>query len=198
MHRLPTKLKVIVSIPRARIIAIIMAALIVIFGLGGALVLPIWLKSFATEKIELATGRKASIGSLHINPFALSVTVTDFKLFEADGQTAAIAIGETYVNASIASLFKRAIILDEIRITQPILSLTRFTTERFSFSDIVDHMAASPKSDHTREVRFSLNNIQLIDGNVEFDDRVSGKHHHIEQLNFGLPFISDLPHDVDI
>ncbi|HWU67403.1 MAG TPA: DUF748 domain-containing protein [Stenotrophobium sp.] len=172
---------------------------IAVYGVAGHWLLPLWLKSFVPRQIQQATGRAASIGQIAINPFALTVRVDGLTVFGPDGHTPAARIGELYADLSLSSLIHRALVIDEIRIQHPQLAFARLTPERFSYSDIVDRLRNAPKSSGTSQpIHFAFYNIQLTDGQVDFDDHVSGRQHHIEQLQFSLPFISDLAHKVQI
>ncbi len=72
----------------------------------------------------------------------------------------------------------------------------RLEPQRFSFSDIVDKLAAQPKSDSP--TRFSLNNIEVDGGTIDVDDRVTDRKHRVDDLRIALPFVSNLPYDATI
>ncbi len=179
-----------------RNVAIGLATFLVIVGVVGTFVAPGIVKSLAVNAVAEQLGRKATIASVELNPYSLSATIADFKLFEPDGTTVAAQIDELVADVSSASLFKRALVLDELRITRPHLSVARIAPQRFSFSDIVDRILAKPRSDSP--FLFSLNNIRLEGGAIDFDDHVTGKKHRIDNLRIGVPFISNLPYDTDI
>ena len=176
--------------------AIVLVVLIVVIGIAGFFIAPGIVKSVAVNAIAEQLGRKATIGSVKLNPYLLSATIDDFKLYEPDGKTIAAQIDEVVADVSSASLFKRALVFDELRITRPHLSIARLAPQRFSFSDIVDKILAKPKSESP--FLFSLNNIRLEGGAIAFDDRVTGRKHLIDNLRVGMPFISNLPYDTDL
>ena len=178
-----------------RNVAIGLAAFLVIVGVVGTFVAPGIVKSLAANAVAEQLGRKATIASVELNPYSLSATIADFKLFEPDGTTVAAQIDELVADVSSASIFKRALVLDELRITRPHLSVARIAPQRFSFSDIVDRILAKPSDS---PFIFSLNNIRLEGGAIDFDDHVTGKKHRIDNLRIGVPFISNLPYDTDI
>ena len=180
----------------ARNLAVGLALVLVIFGVVGYFVAPGLIKSTAEKQIAEQTGRRAAIGAIDISPYRLSATIRDFKLYEIDGTTPAAQIDTLLVNVSSSSLFKRALVFDQIKVTHPQLAVTRFEAQRFSFSDIVDKILAKPKTDD--EVRFSLNNIEVENGSLQFDDRVTGRKHVVDEVRFGVPFLSNLPYDTDI
>jgi uncharacterized protein involved in outer membrane biogenesis len=176
--------------------AMVLVVLFVLFGVVGFLVAPGIVRDVAEKQIAEQTGRRATIGSLKLNPYVLSATIGDLKLFEPDGTTVAVQVDEVFANVSSASLFRHALVLDALRVTRPKISIVRFEAQRFNFSDIVDRIVAQPKSDSA--FRFSLNNIELDDGHIAFDDRVTSRKHVVEHIDLGLPFVSNLPYDTDV
>ena len=41
-------------------------------------------------------------------------------------------------------------------------------------------------------MRFAVSNIQIRDGDVQFDDQLLGEHHKVEHINVNVPFIANL------
>ncbi len=184
------------SIRIARNVAIGLVALLIVVGVVGFFVAPGLVRSVAEQQILEQTGRRAAIGSVKLNPYTLSATLGDFKVFEVDGSTVAVQVDELVANVSSASLFKRALVFDELRVAGPHLRFARLDAQHYSFSDVVDRLLAKPKTDST--FHFSVNNIRIDGGTIDFDDRVTGRKHRIEGLRVGIPFISNLPYDTDI
>ncbi len=176
--------------------AIVLAVLLVLYGAVGFLIAPDVVKNIAEKQIAEQTGRKATIGAVKLNPFALSATIDDFKLYESDGTTVAAQVDEIFANVSSASLYRRALVLDALRVTRPQISIVRLEPQRYSFSDIVDRILAKPKSNTT--LPYSLNNIEFDDGSITLDDRVTGRKHVVDHIAIGLPFLSDLPYATEI
>ena len=57
------------------------------FALIGFLVVPPIAKHVAQKQLSELLGRKVTIARLRVNPFALSVTIGDFQIAEADQTT---------------------------------------------------------------------------------------------------------------
>ena len=178
-----------------RVAAAVVAVVAIAFA-AGLVVAPDLIRTTAEEQIATQLGRKATIGRVRLNPFALAATIEDFKLYEEDGTSVAVTVESLFADVSSASLFKRALVLDRLRVTRPTVRITRLAPERFSFSDVLDRLAAKPKSDGP--LPFSLNNIELDDGAVDVDDRVTGRRHRIDGVRIALPFLSNLPYDTAI
>ena len=181
----------------ATIVAAVGAAIVLgVVGVVGFFVAPGLVQSLAERQIAEQLGRKATLGKVRLNPYRLSATIDDFKLYEADGTSIAVEVGTLFANVSSTSLLKRALVLDELRVTSPTIHVTRLAPQRFNFSDIVDKLASKPKSD--TPFLFSLNNIQVDGGTVDVDDRVTGRKHVVDGIRVALPFISNLPYDTTI
>jgi len=172
--------------------------LLLLLALASWLALPSLVKKIAIEQTQEKIGRKLDIGELSFNPFLLALRVHDVTLYEPDQKTAAFSAKELVVNASSTSVLRLAAILDEIQLVEPKVHVVRLNAEgigRYNFSDIIDRVLAMPKSEG--QTLFSLANVQLQNGAILFDDRVSGKTIDIRSLNIGVPFVSNLPRNID-
>jgi len=137
-------------------------------------------------------GRKIAIGDVNFNPFILALKVSDFVLYEPDQTTPAFSAKSLTVNASSTSLFRLAAVLDEVKLESPNLHVVRLSADgigRYNFSDIIDRILAMPKTEGSTS--FSLSNVQLQNGAIVFDDKVTGKQIDIKALNIGVPVVSN-------
>ena len=87
---------------------------------------------------------------------------------------------------------------------EPKVAIVREAATHFNFSDIIQRIAQmsankveSPAAE-SGWPHFSLNNLVLQDGALTLDDAVTGRHHVIDQLEIGLPFISAFGYATDI
>jgi hypothetical protein len=79
----------------------------------------------------------------------------------------------------------------------PALKVVRLPDGSFNFSDLIDEFMAAPPSDDPTPA-FSVNNIQISGGKLEFDDQLLGEKHLISEVDITLPFVSSLPSSVEI
>ena len=105
---------------------------------------------------------------------------------------------ELFVNLSSASIFKLAAVVDEVRLQGLRLAVSRVAEGRYDISDLLDEWMKPKDEPDTGTPRFSVNNIQLINGKIIFDDQPKGKVHTISDINLALPFVSSLPYQVEI
>jgi hypothetical protein len=173
------------------------AALLVATILFIVLILPGIIRNMAVERIEQATGRKASIAGITLNPFTWSAEVTGFRLAEKDGKRVFASFSSARVKVSPASISKRALIVSKLRITSPYLHLVRTAPNAFNFSDLV------PKKKKPAEGEtfpFSINNIEIGNGSIDFHDLAAAKptEHSVRHMELSVPFISTIPYLADI
>ena len=160
--------------------------------------LPGIVKRIAAEQVQQQIGRKLDMADIRFSPFKLALTIEGLTLYDADQRTPAVKVKELVLNLSLASLFRQALIVDEVRLTEPYVHIVRTPGEgygRYNFSDILEKIAAMPKSEST--ARFSLANLQLANGRIEIDDKVVNEQFKIEALQIGVPFVSNFPNQVE-
>ena len=170
------------------------------FALISWLIVPPLTKHLVEEQIQTQIGRKATIDKIDFNPFTFTLTVSNFTLYEPNKITPALSAKSLLLNTSWGSLLHLAPVINEIKLVNPDVHLIRTSAQsvgRYNFSDIIDRILAMPKDKDTKPTLFSIANIQLINGNIKFDDQVTNKQINIQALNIGLPFISNFPNKVD-
>ncbi|MDO8652355.1 MAG: DUF748 domain-containing protein [Undibacterium sp.] len=162
------------------------------------LILPSYVKRLATEQVQQQLGRKLEITEISFSPLTLNLKASGVTLFEPDQKTPALSLKSAVLNLSLTSLWHAALVMDEIQLEQPVLHLVRTSVNgygRYNFSDIVDRVVAMPKS--AAPFLFSLANVQVQSGSIQFDDQVSGKQFQVDALSLGLPFVSNFPTSVN-
>ncbi|HEY4091407.1 MAG TPA: DUF748 domain-containing protein [Luteibacter sp.] len=183
---------------RTRRIALGLAIALVLFALLGFLAAPSLIRSQIASRASAALGRQVTVGDVSLNPFTLRLTLERLHIAEADGKSAFLDVGRVTANASWASLFRAAPILDELRVDSPRVHLQRTAPQRFNFTDIIERFTSQPATPDSSPARFALSNIAIHDGQVDFDDRVLDAAHRVDHLELGIPFIANLPSDTDI
>lgn len=173
-------------------ILIAVIALTVLIAVTGFLILPAVLKPVVTKKITEALRREAVVDRIKINPFALSATITGFKLADPGQKTQFVAFDELHVNvAFLTSIFRRALILEELRLDKPYISITRNKDGTYNFSDLLPQ-SEPEKEKPAKPFLFSLNDIQITQGNIDFRDLPNKTNHTIRELRVAIPFLSNI------
>ena len=168
-------------------------------GVIGGLAAPPLVKSILVDKLSQRLHRSVAIEGLHINPYTLTVTVSGFSMRDRDGAEALLRFDELFINVSAASLWHRAPVVEELRLKAPQLKLARLAAKRYNVSDLIEEFSQPDRQPDVDgpPARFSVNNIQIIDGRIEFDDKPYEKKHVADAINVTLPFISSLPYFAD-
>lgn len=170
--------------------------LVVLFGAFGYLFLPGIIKSQAEQLIAAKLHRVMSIEKIEVSPYALAVTVHGLKLMEPDGAAVFAAFDELRVNVSAETFYRLAPVVHELRLTNPYAHLVRTDTHHYNIDDIIALILSQPTS--REPARFSVQNIQVDGGRIDFEDRPEKTTHKVTDLKLGIPFISSLPSQVAI
>jgi len=181
--------------PRTRKIAIWIVLILVAIGVIFGLALPPLIRGRVAAALSDKLHRQVSIEQIRINPYAMSVTVRGFLMNERQSSAPALSFDELYVNLEMRSIFRLAPVVKEIHLVKPYISLIRNEDLKYNFQDLIEEFTSGPPGPTPR---FSLNNIEIIDGKIDFDDRPEQTKHTISQIKIGVPFISSLPSQVEI
>jgi uncharacterized protein involved in outer membrane biogenesis len=178
--------------PRARRIGLGLLIFFVLFTIIGFFVAPPILKSVLTTQLSAALHRTVAIGSISFNPYTLSVKTRGLKISERKGAGTFVTCDEIFLNLESFSIFRLAPVLKEVRLTKPYARIVRNKDLTYNFSDLI------PKSDPNKPTpKFSLNNITIKDGSIDFLDEPKATNHTIKELRVGFPFLSSMPSHVE-
>jgi Domain of Unknown Function (DUF748) len=183
---------------RVRKALLILAIVLVIFGLLGFLAAPSIIRSQIETRASAALQRPVTLGAVRLNPYTLRLELDQLHIADRDGKSAFVDIDQVVANASWASLFRLAPVLDELTLQRPRIRIARTADQQFNFSDIIDRLNAKPSDPNAPPARFALSNISVHNGDIQFDDQAMKANHHVEQLELGIPFIANLPSDTDV
>ncbi|AOK50764.1 AsmA family protein [Burkholderia sp. MSMB617WGS] len=164
-----------------------------VFGLLGFFAAPPLIRHVAEQQLSQQLDRPATIARIAFNPYTLRLEADGVHVGERGGQGDFVDIGKLVVRASWSSLARLAPIVDEVRLDQPRLRIVRYDAQRFNFTDLVDKFSKPSPQPSTKPARFSVSNIQVNDGRIDFDDRVLNAKHVVDQWSLGVPFIATLP-----
>lgn len=188
---------------RAKTIALWVLGLFVAFILFGFFAAPPLIKNYLINQASEQLGRKVSVGKVRVNPFTLVVEVENLLVNEPKSSARFVAFDKLRLDVEMTSLFRRAPVLREITLTSPYVSIIRLDGERYNFSDLIDKFAPPTppkpaKKEEEAPARFSLNNIRLSNGAIDFDDRPKKTKHAVREMQVAIPFISNLPNKIEI
>ncbi|CAN7651416.1 DUF748 domain-containing protein [Trinickia sp. LjRoot230] len=191
------KLRDVVRSARLRRVAIIVAACIALFGLAGFFAAPPLIRHIAEQQLASALGRPAKIERVRLNPYALRLEAERIRIGEKEGTSEFLSAERLVVRLSWLTLLRFAPIVDEVKLDSPRATIVRYDAQRFNFTDLVEKFS-KPSKPQAGPTLFSVSNIGIENGRIDFDDRLLGMHHAVDQLSLGVPFVATLPSKTNI
>ncbi len=180
--------------PKLRTVFIWVVALFIFFTIAGFFAVPPLLKHLLIKNLSTELNRDVSIIKIKVNPYDLTITVSGFAVKEKGTAEVFLSFEELFANVQAISIFKRAIVVSEIRLTKPFARIIREEDGSYNFNDLIEKFtretAASEKK--SQPMQFSINNISIINGSADFLDAPKEVFHEITDLNLSVPFVSNI------
>ncbi|RQU13564.1 DUF748 domain-containing protein [Burkholderia cenocepacia] len=183
---------------RTRRIGIGLLIFVVLFGLLGFFAAPPLIRHVAEQQLSKQMDRPATIQRIALNPYTLNLEADGIHLGERGGQGDFIDIGKLVVRPSWSSLFRGAPIVNEIRLDSPRFHVVRYDAQRFNFTDLIEKFSSPSPTPDSKPTQFSVSNIQVNDGRIDFDDRLLNEKHVVDNWTLGIPYIATLASKTDI
>ncbi|RQZ19261.1 DUF748 domain-containing protein [Burkholderia sp. Bp9031] len=183
---------------RTRRIGLGVLIFLVLFGLLGFFAAPPLIRHIAEQQLSQQLGRPSTIRRIALNPYTLNLEADGVHVGERGGQGDFIDIGKLVVRPSWSSLFRGAPIVNEVRVDSPRFHIVRYDAQRFNFTDLIEKFSTPSPKPESKPTLFSVSNIQVNDGRIDFDDRLLNEKHVVDNWTLGIPFIATLPSKTDI
>ena len=175
--------------PRTKKIAIWFVSVMAAIGVIGALVAPPLLRRVLANQLTTKLHRQVSIEQIRINPYAMSATVRGFTMKERQSPATAVSFDELYVNLELQSLFRWGLVVKALHLVKPYVNLVRNEDRTYNYKDLIDEFMSGPSGPTPR---FSVNNIQIIDGKIDFDNVVNSTAEGIKHFQNLKEIVVDL------
>ena len=173
------------------------AVILFLFTVIGFFVVPSYVKSFLLDTLSKQIHRKVILSEVGMNPFTLTLTLKGVEIKEPSGDKTFVSLAELLVNLDVRSIFKGAPVIEELAVRQPYVHLVRTPDNTYNFSDLLALMKEEPKEEKKEPLLFSISNIVIENGRIEFVDQPVNTTHNVRELHLGIPFISNIPEYVD-
>ncbi|CAE6851267.1 hypothetical protein R75461_07483 [Paraburkholderia nemoris] len=188
----------IVQARRTRRIVVVLLISLMLFGVLGFFAAPPLIRHIAEQQLSQQLDRPATIGCIALNPYTLRFEADRIHIGEHGGQGDFVDVARLIVKPSWSSLFRAAPIIDEVQLDSPRFNIIRYDAQRFNFTDLIERFAKQPSKPGSKPTLFSISNIRLENGQINFDDRLLGVKHVIDHWKLGIPIIATLPSKTDI
>ncbi|MBB6461127.1 DUF748 domain-containing protein [Flammeovirga kamogawensis] len=173
------------------------AILLVIFVLLRYIIPSLGLDYFNKNSKELI-GRQSTIELLDLNIFTGELSISNFRLFEADDTTKFIGLDSLYLDIELTDLVKRELLLTELKLVHPYGKVIQ-NNDSFNFDDLIERYATSdsivieePTVTDEEEpfIGYTIRNISIDDGFVEFEDLAKNETFNLKGVGIGIPEIT--------
>ncbi len=175
---------------------------LIVFTLFGFFALPYILKYVVETQATKLLHRQTTVQEVQFNPFHLTLQVKGFDIKDRNGSDPFVSFEELALDLEAASVWERGPIVRDVLLKAPQVSIVRNEDLSYNFSDLLTEFAAKPetppKSPAAEPLHFSINNIRLENGSIDFADRPKHAQHTVRDLNIGVPFLSNLPYAIDV
>ena len=148
-------------------------------------------KDYLVKNSEKLIGRKLSIGEMHFNYAKIAVQVKDLVLFEANQTDSFASFNEFYINLNPWTLPSSEYSVSEIRLVNPRIQVIQ-DGDKFNFDSLKPKEDSLAVKDTTKNeaLKFTIENIQLVNGKVIYNDLQKKNRVEMKNLNLNLPLIS--------
>ncbi|HZT56753.1 MAG TPA: DUF748 domain-containing protein, partial [Burkholderiaceae bacterium] len=174
-------------------------AVLLLWAIGWLAIAPL-LKWQLPLRASAALGRTVTLGDVSFHPWNLDLTLNDLAVA---GLPAAkqplLQIGQLHANLSAASLFRLAPVIEALEVDALRLNVARTAEGHYDVDDLIARF--TPKADAKpagEPAHFALYNVLVRDAQLRFDDQPVRRVHAIDALHLALPFISNLPAQVEV
>lgn len=191
---------------RSRLIRMILwaAGLAALYLLCTGLVLPYALRPVLEQRISQALNSPSRVEALSFNPFTLKITASNITVPYPGDAGIFLRLENLELTPSFSSLFRLTPGIQELKLDNPVVDLTRFHNGGFSpqlFFARQDADTATPKTPADKETtvfpciiyNFSINN-----GTLTFRDQIRNTTLIAQDIKLTVPFASTLAEDHDV
>jgi uncharacterized protein involved in outer membrane biogenesis len=173
--------------------------ILILYGLAGFFGAPYVLRRILTGQVATALTRPVTVGTIAFNPFRLKLKVSDLHVADRDPQQRFIDLKHLRVKVSWSSLWRLAPVVGKFYTDGLAVHIVRIGDHTYNFSDLLEKQKnAPPPPTPSKPQRFAVSNIQLNDGQIDYDDQILHQEHHVQHIRLTVPFIANLPADVNI
>jgi uncharacterized protein involved in outer membrane biogenesis len=180
-----------------RLLSWLLLALVLLW-LAAWLALPPLLKWQLEKHGTELLGRPLQVGEVQFSPATLQLTLRNLSLAGADGAPPQAQIERLFIDLDMRSFLRLSPVVQALQVDAPKLRLARLAEGRYDIDDLLQRLAPKPDTPPREPARFALFNLRLAGGEFTFDDQPVARSHALREIVLDLPFLSNLPADVQI
>ncbi|HET7794360.1 MAG TPA: DUF748 domain-containing protein [Rhizobacter sp.] len=192
---MPTSIRrLLLSIP-----ALTVAGLVLVYLLFSWFAFEPLVKWAAPRAVADRSAYQLTIEHARFNPFRLAAQL-DGVVFSEPGGKPLLSVKQLVANVDTRSLFKRAYVFDQVRISEPVVAVELGANGRLNWLDVADAFAGPPTpktQGDAQPTRMLLRQLLIERGRIELVDHMvpGGFRTRIDPLDIDLENLSTLPED---
>lgn len=158
--------------------------------------LPVVSKILIEKNGKEWVGRKVTVEDIDINLFTGTVKAFHFNLYESDDATSFISFDTLVLNTKPYHYFTSKITLQQFYVKNLETKVVKENDSTFNFDSLVafydspvDTLDIEADIDTTEVLKFSLSNIEFINSQISFEDKLIEEEFIFDELDFFVPNI---------
>lgn len=188
---------------KKRFLYLLGAVAILCIGLlaSGFLLVPKLIEAKLPKYIQEETGLFTSIGKTTFNPLNFKVELQQVELdqlVEKNTQSTLLSFDSIAMDLDLSSLLRNGFVCDSLTLDKAALNIFRTKDKRYNISTFFNGKKKLTPSDMIEFAElpflFSLNNINITNSKIVFNDNVTGKTHNVDAISLSLPTLSNFPY----
>lgn len=169
-----------------------------LFALIGFVILPPVIQSVMTKQLSERLHRPVSIREVLVNPFTWSLQISGVVIREPRSDERFVSFERLHLNFDALSLIRLGPVVSEATLDGLFVSVVRRDDLTYNLSDLLEASDRGPHDPDASPLRFSINNIRVTGGGIDFDDRPKHVRHTVRDIEISVPFVSNMPKAIDI
>ena len=157
---------------------------------------PHWLQRNLPVELEQRLGRPVRLAQVWFEPAELKITLQGLELLEATGSEVFFGLNQLSVDLSWSALLRGELLLEEVRLQDPVVRVSYLGGQRFNFSDLLQRFESSEPTlaseSSSSAFPLEVRNLTVQEGTLVLTDQTQGLTQEIAGLNFRLPSLSAL------
>ena len=164
------------------------------YAIVGFLILPGVIKNIAIEQIEQNLGWQGSIEKVELNPFALTLTISQFSIQDEQGN-AVVSFDRYHNNIELRSIIEGAVTFSNLELVAPFIKLVIDENGKTNFHKAIEKSrvvspeeVATTDSSETTPPKLLFDNIKVIGGEIDVIDHTQAQviEHQLKPISFAL------------
>ena len=158
-------------------------------------VVRLWGNAWVAGTLERALGRTVAVQSVDWRPWSLRGEVRGLEVAGRRPDQQLLKVERISVDVAAESLWRARVVVRELQVDGPQLTLSRVAAGHY---DVDDVMALASQPSSGKPMPWSLHNIHVAKGSIDFHDEPLGTTQQVRALKLDLPFLSSQPSDVAV